>query len=63
MAMILGSVLDLLYNNSILCVLIEAILMSKRNIQFHDKIRKNIPKYLFFELSEEFGRDWKTSSN
>ena len=25
----------------------EAILMSTHNIQFHDKIRKNVPKYLF----------------
>ena len=27
--------------------------MSTHSIQFHDKI-KRIPKYLFFELSEEF---------
>ena len=30
--------------------------MSTRNIQFHDKIRKN---HCFLELLEEFCRDWK----
>ena len=40
--------------------------MSIHNIHFHDKIEKN-PKITlnigFLELSEEFSRDSKTSSN
>ena len=36
--------------------------MSTYSIQVHDKII-NFPKYLFFELSEEFRRDSKMSSN
>ena len=36
--------------------------MSTHNIQFHDKLRK-ILKIFVFELSEEFLRDSKTSSN
>ena len=49
-----------------LCVLIridEAILMSTHNIQFHDKIRKCPLNICFLEVSEEFRRDSKTSSN
>ena len=37
---------DFLQNYCMLCV-VEAILMSTLNIQFHDKIRKKILKYLF----------------
>ena len=40
-------------------MVIEAILMSTQNIHFHDKIRE----YCFLELSLEFPRDSKTSSN
>ena len=40
--------LDFLYNNCMLSVLIRiAILMNTHNIQFYDKIRKKVPKYLF----------------
>ena len=40
--------------------------MSKYNIDFHDKIRKFLKypiMFFFLELSEEFNRDSKTSSN
>ena len=40
--------------------------MSTHNIHFHDKIRKVPLKFqifCFLELSEEFPRDSKTSSN
>ena len=37
--------------------------MSTHNIQFHDKIGKISLKFFFLELSEEFRRDSKTSSN
>ena len=37
--------------------------MSTHNIQFHDKIRKFPIIFVFNELSEEFHRDSKTSSN
>ena len=44
----------------------EAILMSAHNIHFHDKTGK-IPEIslnvYFLELSEEFPRDSKTSTN
>ena len=40
MTIIQGSLFDLLYNNGMLSVLVEAILLSKQNIQFHDKIIK-----------------------
>ena len=35
----IGIFFDLLYNNYMLSVFVEAILMSTHNIQFHDKIR------------------------
>ena len=34
--------------------------MSTYNIQFHDKIRKKIPKYYFLELLEGFCRESTT---
>ena len=37
--------------------------MSTHNMQFHDKIRKFSLNICFLELSEEFRRDSKTSSN
>ena len=37
--------------------------MSTDKIQFHDKIRKISLDICFLELSEEFRRDSKTSSN
>ena len=37
--------------------------MSTHNIQFHDKIKKISLNICFLELSEEFRRDSKTSSN
>ena len=37
--------------------------MSTHNIQFHDKDKKFSLNIRFLELSEEFRRDSKTSSN
>ena len=55
-----GSLFDLLCNNGMLCALIR-ITSWTHIIQFRDKkISLNI---CFLELSEEFGRDSKTSSN
>ena len=53
MAIIYGNVFDLKYNNGMFCALIRIASMNK-------KIFLNI---CFLELSEEFRRDSKTSSN
>ena len=44
---IYGNILELLYNNGKLSVLIKSSRMSTQDIQYHDQIRKNIPKDLF----------------
>ena len=68
MVIIKGSLFDLLYNNGMLSALnrSEAILMSTHSIHFRDKIGKFSKISLnicFLDLSEEFSRDSKTSSN
>ena len=59
MTIIQESLFDLLYNNGMLSVLVEAILMSTHNIQFHDKIIKFSLNICSLQLSEEFCRDSK----
>ena len=63
MAIIKGFFFEFLHNNGISSVFtrIASILMSPHNKQFHDKIRKK--SLIFLELSEEFRRDSKSSSN
>ena len=67
MAIISENLVNLLHNNGMLSVHIRIattrrFLMSTHNIKFHNK-KKNSQNIYFLELSEEFRRDSKTSSN